>query len=93
MLGLASSAILIIFKADTHTIIPLYAFGVFTAFTLSQSGMVVHWRKTQRARLAALSADQRVRWLRHRLVVAVIVGVTKFHARCLALDGDDGVCS
>jgi amino acid transporter len=44
-LGLASAAVLIAFSADTHKIIPLYAFGVFTAFTLSQAGMVVHWRR------------------------------------------------
>jgi amino acid transporter len=44
-LGIASAAVLIAFSADTHKIIPLYAFGVFTAFTLSQAGMVVHWRR------------------------------------------------
>jgi hypothetical protein len=47
VLGIASSAILVAFSADTNKIIPLYAFGVFTAFTLSQAGMVVHWRRTR----------------------------------------------
>ena len=28
---------------DTNTLIPLFAIGVFTGFTLSQSGLVVHW--------------------------------------------------
>ncbi|MHB9146133.1 MAG: APC family permease [Symbiobacteriia bacterium] len=40
--GLAS-ALVIIFKGSTHLLLPLYAIGVFLAFTLSQSGMVVHW--------------------------------------------------
>jgi general stress protein CsbA len=31
------------FRGDTHALIPLYAVGVFTAFTLSQAGMVKHW--------------------------------------------------
>lgn len=47
VLGVASSAVLVYFGASTHKIIPLYAFGVFMAFTLSQAGMVVHWRRTR----------------------------------------------
>jgi hypothetical protein len=46
-LGIAASLTLFIFDADTHKIIPLYAFGVFMAFTLSQAGMVIHWRRTR----------------------------------------------
>ncbi|MEX2247890.1 MAG: APC family permease [Dehalococcoidia bacterium] len=44
-LALASAALLILFNADTHRLIPLYALGVFVGFTLSQLGMVVHWRR------------------------------------------------
>ncbi len=40
--GLAS-LLLIIFRGDTHALIPLYAVGVFLSFTLSQAGMVAHW--------------------------------------------------
>lgn len=40
-----SAVILIIFGGITDRLIPLYAIGVFIAFTLSQFGMVVHWRK------------------------------------------------
>jgi len=40
----AGTAILIIlFRGDSHLLIPLFAVGVFLAFTLSQAGMVVHW--------------------------------------------------
>ncbi|MCC7354374.1 MAG: APC family permease [Anaerolineae bacterium] len=42
----AGTAILIIaFRGDTHSLIPLFAVGAFLAFTLSQSGMVLHWRR------------------------------------------------
>jgi amino acid transporter len=77
LLGLASSLILVIFQAETTKIIPLYAFGVFTAFTLSQFGMVLHWRR-----------QPEPGWRRSQLingfggcvtfVVAIIVGATKF---------------
>jgi len=39
--------LLILFGGDTHALIPLYMVGVFVSFTLSQAGMVVHWRRLQ----------------------------------------------
>ncbi len=45
ILGLMSAVLLVFFRGDTHALIPLYAVGVFTAFTLSQAGMVRHWIK------------------------------------------------
>ena len=42
-LGILSAALVFWFDADTHQLIPLYAVGVFTSFTLSQSGMVKRW--------------------------------------------------
>jgi amino acid transporter len=42
-LGLLSAGVLAIFGGKPERLIPLYAFGVFTAFTLSESGMVMHW--------------------------------------------------
>jgi amino acid transporter len=44
--GLASLLIWI-FHADVISLIHLYVVGVFTAFTLSQAGMVVHWRRSR----------------------------------------------
>jgi amino acid transporter len=38
-----AALILILFEGITDRLIPLYAIGVFMAFTLSQAGMVVHW--------------------------------------------------
>ncbi len=44
-LALAASVLVVIFTADTTRLIPLYAIGVFMSFTLSQTGMVVRWRR------------------------------------------------
>ncbi|OOM70884.1 Low-affinity putrescine importer PlaP [Clostridium puniceum] len=44
-LSFIACVLVIIFKADTHKLIPLYAIGVFISFTLGQFGMVNHWRK------------------------------------------------
>jgi amino acid transporter len=44
-LAVAAGLLLVGFKGITDDLIPLYAVGAFLAFTLSQAGMVVHWRK------------------------------------------------
>lgn len=44
-LAAAAGALLIAFGGITDRLIPLFAFGAFLAFTLSQAGMVMHWRK------------------------------------------------
>lgn len=47
IIGLSAFAaiLLVAYGGDTHSLIPLYMIGVFVSFTLSQSGMVVHWRR------------------------------------------------
>jgi amino acid transporter len=40
-----TGALLILFGGVTDRLIPLYAIGAFLAFTLSQAGMVVHWKR------------------------------------------------
>ncbi|MPZ52647.1 MAG: amino acid permease [Acidimicrobiia bacterium] len=42
-LAVAAAALLMIFDAEVSRLIQLYVVGVFTAFTLSQSGMIRHW--------------------------------------------------
>ena len=44
-LSVFAAVLLVIFGGDTHALIPLYMIGVFVSFTLSQAGMVVHWRR------------------------------------------------
>ncbi|WP_433087036.1 APC family permease [Dactylosporangium sp. CA-052675] len=46
--GLAG-VLLVAVRGQTLSLIPLYAIGVFTAFTLAQSGLVKHWWKTRPA--------------------------------------------
>ncbi|MFD9722081.1 APC family permease [Streptomyces sp. NPDC059076] len=43
LLSLAAALVFVAFDGLTSALIPLYAVGVFLAFTLSQAGMVVHW--------------------------------------------------
>lgn len=43
LLSLAAALVFVAFDGLTGALIPLYAVGVFLAFTLSQTGMVVHW--------------------------------------------------
>ena len=44
-LAAGSIVLLLIFQGSTERLIPLYSIGVFSPFALSQSGMVVKWRK------------------------------------------------
>jgi amino acid transporter len=46
-LSIAAAALLVAVRGNTNTLIPLFAIGVFIGFTLAQTGMVVHWRRTR----------------------------------------------
>ena len=45
VLGLLSAALLIAVGAETNSLIPLFTIGVFVGFTISQVGLVLHWRE------------------------------------------------
>lgn len=49
VLAVLCGVILIVFGGVTDHLIPLYAVGAFLAFTLSQAGMVAHWRRVRGA--------------------------------------------
>jgi amino acid transporter len=61
-LSILSGALLVAVGGNTNSLIPLFAIGVFTGFTLAQSGLVVHWWRTRpphwrhRAAINALGA-------------------------------------
>jgi amino acid transporter len=77
ILAVASGAILVAFDGTISALIPLYAVGVFLAFTLSQAGMVVHWHRHRDAhwrKSMTLNAAGAVM----SALVFVIAGVTKF---------------
>ena len=42
-----AAVLIIAFRGVTESLLPLYMIGVFVSFTLSQTGMVIHWRKTR----------------------------------------------
>jgi len=68
VLALLCGGVLILFGGITDRLIPLYAVGAFLAFTLSQSGMVMHWRK-----------NRGPNWLKSALVNglgALVTGIT-----------------
>jgi amino acid transporter len=46
-LALVAWLLVWLFHGDTNALVPLYAIGVFVCFTLSQAGMVIHWRATK----------------------------------------------
>lgn len=76
-LGVLASVLVVAFGASTHHLIPLYAVGVFTAFTLSQLGMVRRWSRLRTPgwqRSAAFNAVGAVA----TAVVLVVVAATKF---------------
>jgi amino acid transporter len=42
-----TAVLIIAFNGDSHTLVPLFAVSAFTAFTLSQAGMVIHWMRSK----------------------------------------------
>ena len=73
----ASAGLIVAFGGITNALIPLYAVGVFTSFTLSQAGMVVHHRREReegwRRGLAINAVGATATF-----IVLLIVGITKF---------------
>src|ERR687887_311255 len=76
-LAIAATLLVMVFDADVHRLIPLYAIGVFTSFTLSQAGMA---RRHLRLREPGWRHGLAINGLgaATTAVVTVIIGVTKF---------------
>jgi amino acid transporter len=77
LLSAATGLLIVLFGGNSHALIPLFAVGVFLAFTLSQIGMVVHWQRVRGNR----------RWLKQAInavgatatgATVLIIGVSKF---------------
>lgn len=47
VLGFLASFLIVVFRAELNSLIQLYLVGVFLSFTLSQLGMVVHWKRSK----------------------------------------------
>ena len=79
VLAIASSALFVVFGGVTDALVPLYAVGVFTAFTLSQAGMVRHHLRVRESgwqRRLIVNAVGAVA----TFVVLLVIAVTKFVA-------------
>jgi amino acid transporter len=84
LLALLATLLIVAFDADVTKLIQLYIIGVFVSFTLSQWGMVRHWRR----RMATAAASERPHMRRSQLLnaagaaatalVLVLVLLTKF---------------
>jgi amino acid transporter len=76
-LGVAAGILIVIFRGETHYLIPLYAVGVFISFTLSQFGMFRKWTREKGrgwVHKAAINGTGAV----ITLITASIIAVTKF---------------
>jgi amino acid transporter len=77
LLSLFAAALVIIFRGNTNAIIPLYAVGVFTSFTLSQAGMVRHWYEERTSGWRPSAIMNGIGAIATLIVLCVIV-ITKF---------------
>jgi len=77
LLSLCAAALIIVFRGNTTAIIPLYAVGVFTSFTLSQAGMVRHWLEIKCAGWRSSAVMNGVGAIATAIVLTVVIW-TKF---------------
>ena len=77
LLSAATAMLIIVFQGNTHALVPLFAVGAFLAFTLSQSGMVLHWWR-ERGKHWKLKATANGVGALATGATLVIVGVSKF---------------
>ena len=77
-LSIFASILLIVYGGDTHSLIPLYMIGVFVSFTLSQAGMVAHWRRLRGPGWKTSAAINGFGGMVTGLVL-IVVAVTKAH--------------
>jgi amino acid transporter len=84
VLAAASSLLIYAFDADLTRLIQLYVIGVFTSFTLSQSGMIVRWLRLNKAGRAPRgwrrSISINIVGATVTGIVLVVVTLTKFTA-------------
>jgi amino acid transporter len=76
-LALVSGGLIVAFGGDTHALVPLFAVGAFLAFTLSQLGMVMHWR-SERGDGCQLKAALNSLGALATGTTLIVVGLSKF---------------
>ncbi len=75
-LSVFAGILIIVFHGDTQSLLPLYMIGVFVSFTLSQTGMVIHWRRTREAGWRSSAVVNGIGAI-VTAIVLVIVAITK----------------
>ncbi|HEV2405416.1 MAG TPA: APC family permease, partial [Ktedonobacterales bacterium] len=80
VLSLLSIVLLVAFNGNTDALINLYALGVFTAFTLSQTGMVIRWRRLRQQGGSGWRRSMVINTVGAIVtgIVAIVIIVTKF---------------
>ena len=79
-LAVATGFLIVIFGGDSHALVPLFAIGVFMAFSLSQAGMVVHWWRERAKTRGAWQVKALMNGLGALATVStvVVIGISKF---------------
>ncbi len=76
-LAAATGLLIVFFSGNSHALIPLFAVGVFLAFTLSQAGMVIHWWRLRGRGWGLKAALNGIGTLATGLTM-IIIGASKF---------------
>lgn len=76
-LAVITALLIIVYQGDTHLLIPLFAVGVFLAFTLSQIGMVLHWYR-ERGHNWIIKAILNGLGALATAVTVLVLGISKF---------------
>ena len=77
ILSVLSALLVILFHANTDVLLPLYALGVFLGFSISQTGMVVHWNRKRGAHWQAKAVVNGIGALASAIVM-MDIAITKF---------------
>ena len=85
ILSVLSGLLLVMFGGDTHSLIPLYMIGVFVSFTLSQAGMVMHWRTVRGERWRTNAAINGFGAVVTGLVLAIVATTKAFEGAWIVI--------
>jgi amino acid transporter len=85
LLAAAAAVLLVAFGGEVTRLIPLYAFGVFVSFTLSQSGMVRHWLRLKEPGWKAGLAISALGGVATAVVAVIILGTKFTHGAWLSV--------
>jgi amino acid transporter len=85
LLGALAGLLIVVFRGITHSLIPLYAVGVFISFTLSQAGMVRYWQRLKTRRWKASAAVNGVGAVVTAIVLIVVASAKFVHGSWIVL--------